>query len=306
MKRFSVSKLGLLRKCGAWLDLDYQEQPGAAATRGTHMHAIMAAYIHSGEVSDESWFANWRNEWDLRYSVPGQLAELAFALSPSSGEARVIGQFLDRNYNACSGDEIPGTADVVWVNETEAVVDDFKTGSVHADLYDAQMAGLALAASRAYGVPQVTTRCLYVDESGGITPYVKHFDALDLQDVLDELRLTIARDREPRPGSHCTSCFCPAVAVCPAVHKEASQLVPLGDILRGIDTPDRLRAWLESGPRIKKLTDELDKQAKRLCDELGGSVELGDGTSYIKQTYKRNAYSVGAGEASRYVRKKAG
>jgi hypothetical protein len=98
-------------------------------------------------------------------------------------------------------------------------------------------------------------------------------------------------DRAPQPGPHCTALYCPALARCPAVHEEASQLVPVSQLTGGIQTTADVMRWLDVKPRIEELIERLNKEASAQLVAAGGRLELPDGSVYRETTCRRTGFS---------------
>jgi len=163
-------------------------------------------------------------------------SEVAFAWSLQTGEGRVLGEALDRDYSSVRDDEIPGTADLAWPEEGRAVIWDLKTGkSLGPAARNWQLRTLALAACRAWGLDEADAKLVYLRSDGHSYVDRAVFDAFDLSAFAADLQLLaerIARAGETveagRPpdvelGPWCR--YCPALASCPGQTTQLRALV---------------------------------------------------------------------------------
>lgn len=219
-------------KSGALFDCAYQfrdglkrlyEPSGPAAATGTLLHALAEAFVNG--VCDEppapdgadperaarmlgqlkAWWGTWEhNALDWQTEVP-------FALSLTTGAARILPSRGPRDYAAASPDEVTGTADLVAVLSDHVKVYDFKTTS-RPDLTERaevnpQLRTLALPASRVHGRDVAELGLIFVNEFA-CTVDAARVDVLDLDMHEDRLRAAVASvpNIEPNPGQHCRFC----------------------------------------------------------------------------------------------------
>lgn len=177
-----------------------------------------------------------------------------------------------------------GTADaVVWKpDEKHLHVIDYKHGAgVMVDVKgNPQLRYYALGALLSSGFPatKVTTtivqpRCPHPD--GAIRS--ETFDAFDLVDWAADLVDAVKRTEDPNaplnPGDHCR--FCPAAAVCPALHERATSLARSEFSPTAIYEPAKLKQALDARPIMRAWLTALDEfayaeaMAGRLPAEVG-------------------------------------
>lgn len=181
--------------------------------------------------------------------------------------------------------DLYGTADaVVWKPaERHLHVIDYKHGAgVMVEVKgNPQLRYYALGALLSSGFPamKVTTtivqpRCQHPD--GVIRS--ETFDAFDLLDWSADLVDAVKRTEDPNaplnPGDHCR--FCPAAAVCPALHERAAALAQLEFSPSAVPyDPARLKQALDARPAIRAWLTALDEfayaeaMAGRLPAEVG-------------------------------------
>jgi hypothetical protein len=160
-------------------------------------------------------------------------AEVSFALNVVTGAAREIGRGLTRAQARalCGPDEMPGTADIVGLEGTDAVVvHDFKFGWGHVDpaAINWQVLTYALMACRAYGRDRAKVGIIRV-ASGNPWFEIADVGFFELERHEARVRALLAgRARnielaqegrwseipELVEGDHCT--YCPAKKGCPA------------------------------------------------------------------------------------------
>lgn len=230
MARFSASSLQRVAACPASAVLPQMHRDGAAADRGTAIHAFQAARAE-GKADDEALKlvpAEYHQACKTLEHPGTGVAEPAFALDVRSGKARLIGLNIGRDYGKTALTEIPGSADLVRVESDHVVVDDYKTGRTEVPPPDRnlQLGFLARCATKVYGRSRAVVRIVTVFEDGGTYTQAAELDQFDLLriertvreafDAVDKAARDIKEDKQPalREGSHCK--YCPARAGCPA------------------------------------------------------------------------------------------
>jgi hypothetical protein len=236
--QLSASKIGDLFQCAWQFRPDVERLPdvtNAAAATGTYVHALIDAHLNGvcdavpiTPLADvergERILDRFREWWDLGHH--GDLpwaTEVPYAISLTTGEGRVLPSDGQRDYSAASADEVPGTADLVAVDDETVFVDDIKTTLRPEFTTEApknkQLLTLGLAASRAHGRPRVVAGLLFANEFE-VRRERAEFDVLDLDRHERALRARVASipNSEPTPGNHCR--FCLARIGCPSVPKQ--------------------------------------------------------------------------------------
>ena len=298
----SASKLGLAFTCLGSATLPRVDSLNEHADKGNAKHAFLALCL---KVGRDAALAEVPEEFradcaaldvsELPASQPGQwLAEVAFAFDVVSGEARVLGEDIGREYKAHGRTErdIAGSADLVGLTPDAVVVIDYKTGRMPvtrcADNW--QMRALSVMAARSMGRTRAQAAVLYVDEDGRARYDWANFDALDLDGYASELQhlgervLTVMSepptrsDYTLRTGSHCR--YCPALTTCPAQGAFVRQLVAtptetLADLEAGIQDDATARAVFE---RLEAIEAVIKKAKAALYDRAcSRPIPLGNG-----------------------------
>ncbi len=199
--QLSASSLWRADLCPAFAVLPHKKEHYADAAAGTAAHA------------------------ELEKAPPaGGIAEVAFAYDVLSGSAREVGRSIGREYGALADSEIPGTTDVLMVQEDHVLLQDYKSGNGYAE----QLAGVyntparnlqlqhnALSAALVYGKPRAVVEVVYL-KSGEVKDC--EMDAFDLEAIRSRLLAIWTRTQEnPQPvrndGVQCWRC--PAKKACP-------------------------------------------------------------------------------------------
>lgn len=214
----------------------FKQEVGAAAERGTNIHAFLEVAFNQGRETALERFApdlpgiDVARELDLELlwaDLKDGLAEATFAFDPTSQTARLLGTSLSRQYDNTG--EILGTADLVahHCDTEQVVIVDYKTGLIPVDAATShQLAFLALAAHRHYDTEDVVARIVHIREDSTFHFNERVYDAELLRDFaahLGELQQVISvfakwhemgKTLPVNIGEHCK--YCPALASCPA------------------------------------------------------------------------------------------
>lgn len=232
---------------------------------------------------------------ELPSSKPGRYAyEVAFAYNVDTGEARVLGVGLGRQYHRAekppTAREICGTLDVVGVTDAAVVVADLKSGwgEVAAPRENWQLRIGALAAARAFEKDRAHVAIIFLKDGD---PRWARADLteLDLDAAegsvrrivrgVEAARAVVESGKTPDtfPGSHCK--YCSALPSCPG---------QMGLIAAALDKklgPDLLNE--ETAPRLLARLEAIEIATKRMWESLDEYVsvrplELGGGWVYGK------------------------
>lgn len=232
----SASKLQLAVTCPASHALPVVDSELEAGHEGTELHDLLMRHIVGERSPDElqqshPWLDGVLEAVGDR--LQGAAVEVAYGWDTATGEARLYGSRIGRNYPPRPESMLVGTADYVMTGPRgdASLVVDLKTGLADAPPVQRlqQMRFLALAVSTwaADGRP-VQTAILHAPRDGR-RPWWEwgpRYDALDLVEVADTFRAMSARigyarkdvaaGKTPRltVGAHCT--YCPARLRCPA------------------------------------------------------------------------------------------
>ena len=200
--------------------------------------------------------------------------ETAYAVDVESGAVRFLGQDLGRQYPELAPTEVCGALDVDADAGDVVVAVDWKTGrgEVTPPEENLQVGIQAYAIAKHRGASSAIGRLAFIDEDGGVTPVEHHFNALDLQRLLERWRNAVRRVHEAaaqhvegkmptvRAGTWCG--YCPARPHCPAIVAFAK--IMLGELEAdrvGLEmlTPERQgEAWLRAKTAVKLAEDVLE------------------------------------------------
>jgi hypothetical protein len=307
----SASRLPLLQHCA------YTARPGVVlpieagsshAARGNARHALYQ-HLHEArfiggdfrdieacELADPQGHIDQVMAWIEGHVPADALAEIPFAFDPARGGARALPSRGHRDYSAATPGEIVGTADLVWAEagpEPVGVVLDWKTGRArHVDAVhdNAQMAFLALAASRAFNHNRVRVILAFVDDDGGVTTEQSEYTLAGLAGVARWLAALAAAIPQAQAvsGPHCRAKYCPLLGLCPATG---------GDVAAVIDAPseavDLTVHGHESAARLyfRALAagayhDKAMGVVKAFA-EKHGPIAIGGGSTYGPRTTER-------------------
>lgn len=243
--QLTASRLELAATCSGAFAHEHVETTSEAAERGTQIHEYIAALLEEDECllpPDEKTAALCQsldtqelrdaaspNPYSTRYTEQG------LYLSPTSSGSKNAGLLeadYHRDYSGAPEGALPGTADVVAVEEARVTVTDWKTGSREASdpAENYQLRFLGLAAARSFGKDEATVQIGAIRTDGSVELRSATLDAEDLRQIEEELariarRVDEARAGAPvyRMGSHCR--YCPALPHCPAVSGAAQSIM---------------------------------------------------------------------------------
>lgn len=322
--RLSASRLALAGACLYPFrpDVPWADTGDVHARRlGTATHDLIAARINGRpekeleeDVAEDAWafYASWEIErWPSILLGPDErAAEVTLALNPVTGEARVLGKDLARDYSGAKEGELVGTADLVQVDRPREIprnagggtmrgtpvvwITDWKTGMKRGSAEkNAQLRFLAAAAARAYGAEQVYVTLCYVRPEG-VELDTAMFTGFELDTIIpEELRALVddaaKGDAEPSLGPHCDGLgddlFCPARLVCPAYRAaierdapDAARHLPVlseGGSLTGATAGAAVLALVKLEALVKGWWELAEAFAR-----ANGPVDLGDGREY--------------------------
>lgn len=305
--RVTVSKIGALTLCQWWARPEAQwvwTPSGPAAEFGTKVHEAVANYIasgKSGQVPDSAVFSTahtviewWETlraerEYDHWHAEPAYVLDLA-------GRARHVGDNIGRKYPRLSDTEIAGSADIVGLSDSAAVVIDVKTGrpeNVDPAAENAQLATLALAVHLAHGVDTVRTVLAFPTSAGVVTD--EHtLDAYDLANWHAELVALADKIPASVPQPSKKSCqYCPAKASCPAMTEALATVAPSRRLpvvmdARAITSPEHAADQYRALRAAKTAIDAAWSALRQYVDEHG-PVNLGDGLAYGSKQTRRES-----------------
>lgn len=225
--RASASKAELLARCPYAFqgDTPWVKGRGRAAMMGDDFHTRIAGTVDAQVPTVlKPITTKWLRErlehaqaWIAENQVGGWRAEVAYAYDPQTGEGRILGYNIGREYekHGKKPDEIAGSADIAVVRGERVIVWDWKTGRAVTDLVWAQMEWLCLFAARATGAWHAKAVVLHATDYGVIETS-RSYDDVALWRIAEQIRLNTnaVEDAWPTPGPHCDACYCPARTGC--------------------------------------------------------------------------------------------
>lgn len=280
----SFSKLARLRQCAssAALPQIYSES-GDAAQRGNEIHAYLCRKSQ-GKSQDECEKGLSKENVLFCRNLPFPLdgtPEMAMAWHEDTGNVRMLGEDIGRNYVLLDG-EIAGTADLVAINVDTGtpIVSDYKTGRWDAEhpSTNLQLGALAVCVAKLAEASRVIVRIIKVLDDATFHVTEHTLDAFDLAAVETEMRQIMRRVRSAErmvragqipdltEGPECT--FCNAKLHCPAKVGALVQLRnPTGlarrfDALLGEDPAEALALFEKAEEAVKTLRGQLYAFAK--------------------------------------------
>jgi hypothetical protein len=260
----TASRLDLARTCAGSAVLPRVEEVTPGMTLGSVRHLFLQrcnevgreAALDAVEPQDLRAMMEAIDLEGLPIDPAAYAAEVTFAWSTMSGEARELGRGLQRDYSAAGDDELVGTADTVALLGSDGVfVSDFKGEHDHGVAPPArnlQLRMLGLAAARAYGRERVVLEIIRPRE-GAAWRERAELDVWGLAEVAEELR-ELVRDvrraglEELRlvVGPHCSRC--PSIRHCPAhvaLVRELATADAMAERMEDALTPSTAgRAWM--------------------------------------------------------------
>lgn len=288
----TASALERAASCPGGLRLPVYREDTVHSTWGTVAHAYLANVVAAGRdtalerVPEEHRAACAVIDLDALPSLDpeGCAAEVAYGYAFEMDIGRELGRGMSReeSYARLEADELGGTADLVAITDDAAVIVDWKTG--HGAITPAarnwQMRALALFACRTYERDRAVVQLV-----NPITGWrdTAEFDALDLEQIRDEIIGVVAAVRAPTPplarGPWCTHCA--SFDACPAQW----------DLIRAAANPNGVmhlaEVALDNGAAAEayRVWKELNLLTKKLGARLGAvasvrPIDLGNGMRY--------------------------
>lgn len=298
---WTASRTRLVKSCRWWVGKDAPRgEVGRAAYMGTALHALVdpagdsaaaLAALDEAEVEQvHEWFAAWkRSAWA---DVPWQ-HEVAVAYDVETDTARELGvgrgAYGDVDYSR----EIPGAADLIYLDAHSLTVCDIKTGfgkgAEHVSQHS-QLRLLALMAARLHMRDRVTIQVLRID--GPTLEATEHaIDATELDAIAAEVRALWAAipGAEPQPGEHCTALWCPAVTVCPATQRVVALATVAPDPSWAVTEPTTPEhaLWLRDGAALLEEMAEAWKARARAYADANNGIPLPDGKVWRRTDTER-------------------
>lgn len=225
--------------------------------------------------------------------------EVTFAYDVATGQARIVGSFLQRRYPDAPASVVYGTLDVVGLPEDEpdlVEIDDYKFDGYEShtpapEEADQLLFG-ALAACRATGRTRARVRFIHIMQGGGHWIEGAEFDevrldafACKLQRLLERVRAAereyaAGRALSVHRGPWCR--YCPAAAACPAVlglvRALAQDARPYELELRGLLTPQTAGEAFRRLKEAKSVLSQAEAALRAFAWEH--PIDLGGGQWY--------------------------
>ena len=315
--RLSASKLPLLTLCTWWAQDHVQwteagpeseREVGKAFARWSERHYKPTTIELREEfaLDDDQVERLERMQFGWSTIIADQIPSLAmrevtFAWDVDTGAARELGRSLDREYikAGLAEGEIPGTADIAWMDGDCVVIPDIKSGyqggGAAAALGKAewQLAFLAFAAAKAWNATRARVVAIRVPDDGDVTVRECELSAEDLRDAEAALREIIvgARDGfepEPQPGAHCCGMWCSAAGVCPTL-QVAVALIPAERLLAqhrlstDITSDEHLQWTVAVASVVEQGMKAIRNAVTEYTDDHGGRVEFADGSVFERK-----------------------
>lgn len=215
MHRVTASKLQLAEQCKYWITLDWTDEPGPGAIKGTRRHSLIESYLRGEQPNcDDPWFDTFckyarKNLPEGEYCIEQPFAfdgETVVVL-PNNGE--------HRDYSAAPEGSLVGTADLCILTPDRVHIKDWKSGHTSAgDPAESLQLGFpAYCACKATGRRSATVSYNYLGDKR-VTVRQADLDVEALRRVRDRLIRIMHADTKPRVGAHCGELWCPARMVC--------------------------------------------------------------------------------------------
>ena len=306
MTIFTASTADRVLACPSSLTLPQTKVPSSpAAAHGIAVHEFLHDYAVTG-----TWGTRIPDGVRIdRAAIDALLSrgeckpELVLSWDPETDTGKAHPGLSGRDYRSIPG--VAGTADLVIFTSEGLEIWDYKTGRPGSVRESGQMLALAVAASRAYGVPKVTVGFAVIDtDTGAVELESYELDVFDLDWAVDRFRQAIAAIKGPpvfNEGYHCK--YCPGFRACPAKLKTAREVLAIAEPNVAAMTPDVVgRLWLKSKD-AQALLDTIAKSIREYVETQpltlpgGGRVELRS----IQATRKK---TIQTGETETYSYKK--
>lgn len=277
----TASKIELAMKCPGAFTLPQSKERNEWSDAGVERHSEDEESIGRGDIPSilaETWPGyDWR-------------AEVAFAYDVSTGEAREIGQGINRAYGDLGPFEIAGTADAVGRSGDRLVVVDKKSyDEVTRAAQNPQVRFLALAASLVYkpvAVEVATTHLIRGIDRADLDAFDLDETALLVRRVILEVAKAkqYANDELPvafNTGRHCR--WCSSFHACPK-QRELVALVKTDAMSHRIETSipfnddDSAADAYELSKRLRMLLKRVDAALYARAGER--PIPLGDGKMF--------------------------
>ncbi len=262
---------------------------------GTLFHTAMDVWVKTGHLDAvtpqlsvwlekaTAWFAA-----ELRPRCSSIESEVPVGINWSTGAVEretEPGAWTDRNYPDWPGWYF-GTADLLCkLLNGDTLVADWKTGGSEG----ATEQLMSLACGLARTSPEAHILCIQVNDEG-VWPYEQTVSVESLQAHWDAMAFATEdigteKSREPKPGIHCTTLYCPHLAYCPAISdctetlaQQAGYIPPGRLILKVTGRPDsdeEAGASMALVSASKRQTKYVETQLKEYVRN-GGTVRDGN------------------------------
>lgn len=288
--KLTGSQLPRARHC-AWPyreDVTYPERPRTqAADDGTEVHSMLEHLLANEPVPAMGPRAQMIFEQVKLAGISG-MPEPAFAIDLDTGDARLIGLRLNREYGELKPSEIALTADWFRVDEQSVEVGDLKTGHaahVAHPRENLQLLAAAYAAAR-YSKRGIALVRIIIAREDEFVPLFARLDGVWMESVLAELREIHFRTQLPSPavpGEHCS--FCPALGACPQT-AQLSLLAP-GDGVKWTTesiSPENDAKMVLHLPLVEKALDAIRDALKQRAP-----IQLPNGKVWRETKQKRTS-----------------
>jgi hypothetical protein len=277
----TASALERAARCPGSCSLPVVREESVYSARGTALHAFLADVATVGRdaalarVPDQFRAACDAIDLDALppLSPEACAAEVALAYDPDMDWGRELGRCIDRTdaYGRLLAGELGGTADLVALTDDAVTIADYKTGhgSQTPARHNWQLRALALYASRTYERPRAIVALIHLHEDGSSRFDRADFDAIELDEIRDEIRAVVAAVQAPEPafarGPWCRHCG--GFDACPAQH------ALLGQVMRDPEpVAQEAHVALQGGPGGERRAYELWQALQVLTARVGERI----------------------------------
>lgn len=290
----TASALDRIDACPGSVALAQRRHAGAETEAGRAIHEFLDRVTQVGrdealaEIEDPDLQERCA-AIDLASIPAGAESEVAFAYDPEEDRAERLVLTAHRAYP--DDGRMYGTADRVGLVDGAVYVGDFKSGTMKVRARDAmQLRFLALAAARLTGLEDAHVAMLYLRHDGRWYTDRAEFDALDLEEIREQLLDLRGRARDARrivergglpqlvPGSHCEHCA--AAVECPAQARQQRRIASIEPATLagwfGELGPDERGALVAQAILVEKLAGKVREVARDWVLNHG-AIELPDG-----------------------------
>lgn len=266
-----------------------------AAGVGNAIHEVFEKYIVPNKLYNDDVLKKLATKYNVEVDGYSGIKRKLFQLSEKWQDKAA--KFFDSpktevfmKYTLSNGIVLQGTADLLQIHETFAVIGDLKTGESEQTDYIPQLKDYALLAMRKFASNPIQKFFLFV-----FNPVLDHYDvqAFTREEIEDHEKYIVNRmelvGRTFEPGSQCG--WCPNLVTCKA-HKagvDAFLQEENKDVMYKL-TPELIGQIRPDVQYLRKMIAIYDETEKALL-EKEGVLNLGDGTELFFREEGRKTYN---------------